>query len=120
MPDFARLGPDDLVRLLESSSSRSRLEAQRVILRRPAFSTKIEPQLTAMAANRSKPLASRGLALFTFKLLRGADANETIGKLLGDPSICAWALRALGDSTDQTANLPINAIVAAFKGKATT
>src|SRR5207237_7872674 len=63
LPDFDKLDDAALVKLLESPSHRTRLEAQRTLLRRedkPATRN----LLIALAADKSKPLASRVAELY--------------------------------------------------------
>ena len=112
LPDFERASPAELVRLHESPSSRLRLEAQRAILRRgSASAAEAGPQLEAIIRDSSKDLRHRVAALFTYKQLLGSRANPTIGRLLADSTISAWALRALGDDLAQGAGAPIELVV---------
>jgi len=114
LPNIDALGQDDLVKLLESPSARRRLAAQRALIRN-GLNTGSVRQLTALAGNNSKPMASRVAAIFALKQGLGTDANETLGNLAADPSVAAWALRALTDREDQLAGVPDLTLVASLK-----
>jgi putative membrane-bound dehydrogenase-like protein len=95
VPDFAKATDAELVKLLESPSHRTRLEASRTLVKRGMNKFSAE-QAYALAGDRTKPLASRIAALYS-----GAQpdfyhqlALEGLG---GDPVLSAWLLRALGD-----------------------
>lgn len=63
LPDFATLGEPELITLLESPSSRRRLEAQRTLIRRGLTGDTVQ-RLKAVVADPTKPLAARTAALF--------------------------------------------------------
>jgi putative membrane-bound dehydrogenase-like protein len=101
LPDFAKAGDEALVKLLESPSHRTRLEAQRTLLSRedkPATRT----LLLALAANKSKPLATRVAALYGVSQRNvGApdEANiKSVAALASEAAIQPYVLLALGDS----------------------
>ncbi len=101
LPDFDKLDDAALVKLLESPSHRTRLEAQRTILSRedkPATRT----LLLALAANQSKPLATRVAALYgvSQRNVSAPDAANinAVAALASEPTIQAYVLLALGDS----------------------
>ena len=110
LPDFAKVGEADLLRLLETNSHRRRLEAQRELLRRGLKPSGIAA-LEAVSADLQKPLATRVAAVFALKQGRGEEAHAFLVKLCEDPSIAAWAIRALGDRWDQITNVPTEPIV---------
>lgn len=110
LPDFARASEQELLRILEGNSHRRRLEAQRELLRRglrPAGVAVLESQ----SSDRSKPLATRVASLFALKQGRGADSHPFLLKLCEDPSVAAWAIRALADRWDQLETVPAEPIV---------
>ena len=100
LPDFAKIPETELLKVLESNSHRRRLEAQRELLRRglPGDAVRLLKQL---ARETSKPLASRVAAVFALKQGLGSRAHGFLETLISDPSIAAWAIRALSDRLDQ-------------------
>ncbi len=116
LPNFDRITAAELVQVLAGPSNVRRLEAQRAILRRKAeLGAQVAPMLQALAADRTKPLNNRIAALFTDKQLRGAQATAQITQLVGDPTIAAWALRALGDDLTQARSISIPVVTAALR-----
>ena len=101
LPDFETLSDGELIQLLESPSQVRALAAQRTLLRRDESGT-TTTSLYTLAADPSKELRSRVLALYTISQ-RGVDSKhsprviETIKPLASEPSIRAFVLRALGD-----------------------
>ena len=95
VPDFANITDLELVNLLESPSHRTRLEAQRALLRRGKVAGVSDP-LLALARDTSKHLHSRVAALYT--LAQGFDATPVFEWLASDATIAPWALRAFGES----------------------
>ena len=110
VPDFAKASAADLRKLLESPSARIRLDAQRALIAKGSGDS-----LLPIAADQTKPLATRIAALFGLKQIKGAAANESIAKLIADESISAWALRAITDHESQLANVSAEPIIAALK-----
>ena len=101
LPDFAKATDEALVKLLESPSHRTRLEAQRTLLRRddkPAT----RALLLALAADKSKPLATRVAALYGMsqRNVSAPDAANihAVAALASEPTIQPYVLLALGDS----------------------
>ena len=101
LPDFAKATDEALVKLLESPSHRTRLEAQRTLLRRddkPAT----QKLLLALAADKSKPLASRVAALYgvSQRNVSAPDAVNinAVAALASEATIQPYVLLALGDS----------------------
>jgi putative heme-binding domain-containing protein len=116
LPDFDRISATELVQILDGPSNVRRIEAQRAILRRKAqLGPQAAPLLQALAADRAKPLASRVAALFTDKQLRGAQATASIAQLAADPTIAAWAIKALGDDLAQAKSIPLPVVTAALR-----
>lgn len=114
LPNFEKLSDVELVKQLLSASARRRVEAQRMLLRR-APGPQIMGLVAALAADTSKPLASRVAALFTVKQAQGAASHATLAKLASDPTLRAWALRALTDRWDQVQDVPVEPILAGLK-----
>ena len=100
MPKMDALRNAELVSLLESPSARRRLEAQRTLLRRDRLEVN-RLGIRTLASNGNKPLASRIAALFLLTQKFGKAEYPFVQKLASDPSIAAWALRALTDRADQ-------------------
>ena len=114
LPDFAKAGGAELVKLLEDGSHRRRLEAQRSLVRR-GLAGELTEALTALAGNPAKALASRVAAVFALKQGLGNKAQDALVKLAGDPTIAAWALRALTDHEGQLAGVPEAPFLAGLK-----
>ncbi len=100
VPNFDKLEDAALVKLLESESHRTRLEAQRTILSRedkPAT----RDLLMALASNPSKPLTARVAALFGVSQrnvdVPNATAINSLVALASDATIQPYVLLALGD-----------------------
>jgi putative heme-binding domain-containing protein len=110
LPDFAKAGEAELLRLLETNSHRRRLEAQRELLRRGLKTSGIEA-LEALCSDLQKPLATRVAAVFALKQGRGQESHSFLVKLCEDPTIAAWAIRALGDRWDEVSGVPTEPIV---------
>lgn len=110
VPDFAKTDAVELLKLLESPSARIRLDAQRALIAKGSADS-----LLPLAADKSKPLATRIAALFALKQIQGAAANASITKLTADETIAAWALRALTDHEGQLANVSSAPAIAALK-----
>ena len=101
LPEFQKLADHELVEIFEGESQVRALAAQRVLLRRkPSADT--TSRLQSIAADKSKELRTRALALFTLSQ-RGilskntAPVIEQLHPLASDPSLSALVMRALGD-----------------------
>ena len=120
LPDFAKATDAALVKLLENPSHRTRLEAQRTLVRRMLLLSGVSSAgtpslLTALVADKSKPLASRIAALFALTQSLGAKAHASITPLTSDATIAPWVLRALADDERQLVSVSSVPIVAALK-----
>jgi putative heme-binding domain-containing protein len=113
LPDFARASGTALVELFNSPSYRTRLEAQRTLLRKGARSE--AAALESLAADKSRNLDARIQALFTLKQALGANSHPVLARLASDPSIAAWAIRALADRADQIAGVPAAPILSGLR-----
>lgn len=102
-PDVREVGTDRLLELLASAHSRTRLHAQRELLRRDPGG-EVASQLAQMARG-DEPLDVRVAALFTLKQLEGADSHSVLRKLVHDPALKAFVLRALADRKSEAANV---------------
>jgi putative membrane-bound dehydrogenase-like protein len=98
--DFAQATEAELVKLLEAPSHRTRLEAQRTLLRRKVDENILQALFT-LVKNPQAPLASRVAALFTFKQAAGAKAGFALATLSKDAAILPWVLRAITDHEGQ-------------------
>ncbi len=95
-PDLKAADLAPLINLLNASQAVTRFHAQGEILRRgkdPAASA----LLAAFAADGAKLLEGRVAALWALKQLDGRESQAALRKLLSDPSISEFALRALTD-----------------------
>lgn len=114
LPDFAKLADLDLVRQLLSPSHRRRLAAQRTLLSR-GLKPEAAKLCEALAADATKPLAARVIAIFTLKQGLGANATPAVVRLAEKSDIQAWAVRALADRLEQNQNVPDAPVLAALK-----
>lgn len=114
VPDFAKASDAELVKLLESPSNRTRLEAQRTLLRRGVKADSLQG-IYAIAKNPKAALSSRVAAVFAFKQAAGAKATEGLTALIADASIAPWAIRALADNETQIAGINTAPLIAATK-----
>lgn len=107
VPDFDTLDVPQLLEILRGASHRRRLEASRAILRRGLVGT-ARPGLERLVADGSQRLASRVAAIFTVAQAigtqgLGAEDAAVLTKLAADPSVAAWAIRAVADHVPATA-----------------
>ncbi|NDD39563.1 MAG: heme-binding protein, partial [Verrucomicrobia bacterium] len=127
LPDFAKASDAELVKLLESPSHRTRLEAQRTLIRRGTSPSPLGGEragvrgenattsaVLKLASDSTKPLASRVAAVFALKQALGEKSHDALTKLTTDATIAPWALRALTDREDQLANVPVQPALAAL------
>ncbi len=113
MPDFGTLRNEQLVALLESSSSSRRLAAQRTLLRNEKVAG-VQGAIRSLASNKLKPLPSRVAAVFLLKQKFAAQSHSFLANLISDPTIAPWAIRALADRREQLTNIPASRIAAAL------
>lgn len=97
VPNFAKASDAELVKLLESESLRTRLEAERMLLRRDANAVTTK-QLFSLAADKSKALVSRVAALYAITQRNSADQVKPVSELASDTALQPYVLRALSDS----------------------
>jgi putative membrane-bound dehydrogenase-like protein len=114
VPDFIRAIDDSLVQLLESPSHRTRLEAQRTLLRR-GLKPDAVLKLTALAGDASKALPTRIAATFALAQGLGTNGQANLLALAKDPQIEAWALRALADRQEGLQGVPSSPFVEALR-----
>jgi putative heme-binding domain-containing protein len=110
LPDFAKAGESELLQVLKGNSHRRRLEAQRELLRRGLQPGTVSA-LETLTTDKTAPLATRVATLFALKQGRGEASHPFLLKQCEDPSIAAWAVRALADRWDQLAGVPAEPIV---------
>lgn len=128
LPDFANATDAVLVKLLESPSHRTRLEAQRTLIRRSSPPSPLNGERAGvrgenatttavfqLASDKTKPLPSRIAALFALTQSLGAKAHASITPLTADASIAPWVLRALTDDERTLAASTAAPVVAALK-----
>ncbi|HEX4142672.1 MAG TPA: discoidin domain-containing protein [Pirellulales bacterium] len=111
LPDFARASQPELVRLLESSSHRRRLAAQRELLAR-GLNPWVVDALRGLAVKDSAALPARVAAVFALKQGLGAASNPLLVELARDAALRPFAIRALADREDQLADLPVEPLLA--------
>ncbi|MEO7412319.1 MAG: hypothetical protein ABIZ81_03090, partial [Opitutaceae bacterium] len=113
VPNFARASGAELVALFNSPSYRTRLEAQRTLLRRGLKNE--TAALETLSADPAASLDARIQAVFTLKQGLGEASHAFLARLAADPSISAWAIRALTDREDQLARVPEAPILAGLR-----
>lgn len=114
LPDFAKATPTELADLMLSPSHRTRLEAQRVLLRLGADDAALRA-LEKIVSDHAASLESRVAALFTLRQASGERSFAFLARTAADPSIAAWAIRALADDERLAARVPTEPIVAGLK-----
>lgn len=113
-PELNESTDDELLGFLSSPSAVYQLHSQREILRRGLTADRAA-SLEKLAVDANKPVYGRVAAIYTLKQLAGADANAALLKLLDDPSIRQFALRALTDRKGELNELPLEPFIAAIK-----
>ena len=113
VPDFEKLSNTELVKLLRSPSARTRLEAQRTLLRHDPRQER--GALQTLAGDSSAPLESRVIALFTLKQAFGDAVRGFLEKLANDETIAAWAIRALTDHDGHLQRVSVEPILAGLR-----
>jgi putative heme-binding domain-containing protein len=104
----------ELVKLLESPSHRTRLEAQRTLLRR-GLKKEIIAAISEIARNGMVPDACRVAAIYTLAQSSDAAAKNAVAALGTDAANACFALRALTDREEGSAALASEPLVAALK-----
>jgi putative heme-binding domain-containing protein len=115
VPRFETLTPAELVGHIGSPSGVWRLAAQRELLKRQP-SQVIAELLHGLAASTTNP-GARTAAVFTLRLIFGAEAQPHLIALAGDPSnseLRAVALKALADDLRLVASVPVKPFVTAL------
>ena len=98
MPDFARLSVEDLVKGLDSSSHRRRLEAQRTLLRRVKAGGADAAQAMALLRDLAVAPGTRGagrVAAVGALVQMGPEAHTRLARMSGEPALTATLLRVL-------------------------
>lgn len=109
-PDLNAMNDGELVLQLAHRSAVRRLEAQQILVRRgekPEVATK----LVALAKGEA-PLYGKVAAIFALKQMSGVEADQSLTELLDSEQAREFAIRALGDTRDQVAQLPQERLVA--------
>jgi putative heme-binding domain-containing protein len=118
LPHFETLPAKELCDLLANPSHRRRLAAQRELLARPANTqAEVRPLLEKLVLEKSALLESRVIAIFTLKQAFGTASHAFLAQAADDPSIEAWAIRALTDRWDQLKDIPAERIIRALQSK---
>lgn len=117
VPDFEKLDDAALIRQLAASGHRTRMEAQRTLVRREggAAARRNASPIAEFAADGTKPLPGRIAAVFALKLALGAEADAILDVLVRDTTLQPWVLRALGDSAKPTTAIRSGTIQALLK-----
>lgn len=116
VPKFETLTDSELVALLENPSHRTRLEAQRTLLRREATNATVA-ELKRLARDSNATKASRVISIFTLKQALGANATDTLTSLAADPGVSAWAIRALTDHLGELADVAAEPLLVGLRSE---
>ena len=114
LPNFDAASDGELVKLLESSSHRRRLEAQRTLIRRVRDGNaeeSVQHGLSLLADDGNKPLTSRIAAVFALKQAFGSKSHPTLVALADDEALSPFAIRALTDRADELVDIPLDPIM---------
>jgi putative membrane-bound dehydrogenase-like protein len=103
----------ELIDGLFSPNAALSFHSQREILRR-GQAPETARLLVSAASNPARPLHGRVAALFALKQLYGNGAHVALRKLVGDPSIREFALRALADRKRQMNGVDAASLLAAL------
>lgn len=103
LPDFERCSDAELVDLLGSPSHRRRLAAQRALLRhvKRGDPTAVLSRLKALAADRTRSLATRIAAVYAIALGFPGEGSPLLTGLLRETDLTPWVLRALTEQDGQ-------------------
>jgi putative heme-binding domain-containing protein len=109
LPEFDRVTAAELVALLDSPSHRTRLEAQRALLRRE-LNAETRGQLLALAGDKARRLESRVAAVFALtQRAFGGNVDAALAGLATDTALQPYVVRALADGGKDA---PIDAFAA--------
>ena len=103
-----------IVAKLEGKGITPNVPADKRTLIRRGLKAETTSAVTALASEKTKPLASRVAAVFALKQALGEKSHDALVKLTADATIAPWALRALTDREDQLANVPVQPALAAL------
>lgn len=104
LPDFAKAGDEELVKVLESASNRRRMVAQRELVRRK-LDLKASRTLQTLIEDQSRTAASRVAAAYAGVQGSAAGVEFSVTVLFGDPAEAALN-RALDGRTSTKSNNP--------------
>ncbi len=113
LPNLQEAKLAELIRLLSGPNSVGRLHAQRELLAR-GRKAEATVALAALASDAAAPLEGRAAAIFALKQLDGKDSQPVLLKLLDDPAVREFALRALTDRKKELAGLDAKPFIAAL------
>ncbi|MFM9059511.1 MAG: c-type cytochrome [Planctomycetaceae bacterium] len=105
-PDCMTASTGELLEVLAGPSHRLRLEAQRALLAR-GLVPEASAALEGLAADAQARQATRVAAVFTLALGKQSAAVPVLAQLTADPTIAAWAVRALGDLAAGGGDVPL-------------
>jgi len=111
--DVTKAAAADLPGLLRSKSAVQRLETSRRLIENDHADQ--APAVLAVATDTHEALYSRIAALFTYKQMLGAKANEALVGLVKDTAVREYALRALADRASQLDGVPTQPFIDALK-----
>ena len=113
-PELKKADTAQLVRLLASPQSVTRLHAQGEILAR-GRRAETRSGLITLASDTAATLEARAAAIFTLKQLEGADSHPDLIKLAGMKGVGEFALRALTDRAGEVSGLDTQPFVTALR-----
>jgi len=113
---FDKVQPLTLVEVLRSASHRSRLAAQRELLRRPE-SPEVTAALHKLVEDPMLRIESRVAGMFTLALQQGERAFGALEKWATDPALGPWALRAMADDRRHAERVSRSAVEGALSAR---
>ncbi len=108
--DYAKVDSGKLIAELAAPAHRRRLAAQRELVRRGVDAVGVK-HLEALAVDQAVSRETRVAALFTLRLAAGSISQSLLAKLLADPTIAAWTLRAVTDDVHRPSGISSESIV---------
>lgn len=112
MPDLSSADIDDLVDLLLENSATIRIYAQQELIQRGSQDAASE--VWGLVTDAEAPDYSRVAAMYAYSQILGKEAIPQLLKLMGDPAIKEYVIRAITDRKAFLSSLSVNPFVEAL------
>ena len=112
-PDLKKATDVELVKLMASASSKTRLHAQQELISRGPSAARTKA-LTVLATHAKSDVEHRIAAIFGLKQIDGKKSHKTLLKLVEDEAVAEWAIRALADRVSENEGMSIKPFVKAL------